>query len=104
RRRFCVGLSPQWPRPGYRNHTRVDHLSSQSGDMLNRPTPPHSAGWNDLAMADVKLPVPSLLLDTDNPRHRKVSSQEEALAAILGRRPEKLVALAKHIVEKGLSP
>ncbi|SCF33857.1 hypothetical protein [Micromonospora mirobrigensis] len=55
-------------------------------------------------MPDIELPVGSLLLDTFNPRHREVHSQDEAIAAILARHPSKLLALAEHIASHGMNP
>ncbi|WP_157606542.1 hypothetical protein [Saccharomonospora cyanea] len=51
------------------------------------------------------FPVASLLLDEENPRfEQKVSSQREAINAILSEAPAKLVALAQDIARKGVNP
>jgi hypothetical protein len=52
----------------------------------------------------VQVPFASLLLDAYNPRHRDVLSQAEAIKAVQGRQPAKLLALAQSICEDGLSP
>lgn len=55
-------------------------------------------------MHTVDVPFASLLLDAYNPRHRDVLSQAEAITAVQGRLPQKLLALAESICEDGLSP
>lgn len=55
-------------------------------------------------MPDLVLPISRLLLDEQNPRHRPVLSQEQALAEIVRRAPGKLLNLAKDIAARGLSP
>lgn len=55
-------------------------------------------------MPDVTLPLSKLMLDEQNPRHRPVTTQEAALAAVLRTGPRKLVSLATDIAETGLSP
>jgi hypothetical protein len=50
------------------------------------------------------VPLTSLLLDTENPRLELQTSQRDALSAIASTQPEKLIRLAKDIVEFGLNP
>lgn len=55
-------------------------------------------------MPDVTLSLGQLMLDEQNPRHRPVTTQEAALAAVLRTGPRKLLSLATDIAETGLSP
>lgn len=50
------------------------------------------------------VPVGRLLLDVENPRHDHVSSQRDALSALIENQRQKLVVLANDILEYGLSP
>jgi len=50
------------------------------------------------------IPVGQLMLDTKNPRHKKVSSQRDAISALIDSQRQKLVVLASDIMEFGLSP
>ena len=50
------------------------------------------------------IPVGKLMLDTENPRHEKVSSQRDAISALIVSERQKLVVLANDILENGLSP
>jgi hypothetical protein len=50
------------------------------------------------------IPIGQLLLDTENPRHDKVSSQKDAIAALIASERQKLVVLANDILGFGLSP
>jgi hypothetical protein len=55
-------------------------------------------------MASIELTAGELLLDLENPRISKASSQREALQKIIEDQDEKLVVLAKSIIEDGLNP
>jgi hypothetical protein len=57
-------------------------------------------------MDDREIALESLLLDTSNPRHDPVDSQDEAIHAFLRDRlaQQQLLRLAKDIAEYGLSP
>jgi len=55
-------------------------------------------------MAGKRLKVGALLLDLENPRISKASSQREALQKIIDDQDVKLAALAQSIVEDGLNP
>ncbi|HEX3987912.1 MAG TPA: hypothetical protein VHZ30_00690 [Verrucomicrobiae bacterium] len=55
-------------------------------------------------MASLSLDVEELLLDLDNPRISKASSQREALQKIIEDQDLKLVVLAESIVADGLNP
>jgi hypothetical protein len=50
------------------------------------------------------IPVGKLMLDTENPRHEKVASQDEAISALIASERQKLVVLASDVLEFGLSP
>jgi hypothetical protein len=50
------------------------------------------------------LKVGQLMLDTENPRYGRVSSQRDAIAAVIAHQGQKLVALAEHIGELGMNP
>jgi hypothetical protein len=50
------------------------------------------------------IPFGQLMLDTQNPRHKKVASQRDAISALIESQRQKLVVLASDIVEFGLSP
>jgi len=50
------------------------------------------------------IPFGRLFLDTENPRHEEVTSQREAIAALVENQRQKLVVLASDILEFGLSP
>lgn len=45
-----------------------------------------------------------LMLDTRNPRHQPVKTQREAIQGLLEEQNDKLVRLAKDIIEHGMSP
>ncbi|GAA1133109.1 hypothetical protein [Nocardioides aquiterrae] len=55
-------------------------------------------------MGDITVPVTKLLLDELNPRHRAVTTQEQALHEVIRRAPIKLLNLARDIADFGLSP
>lgn len=57
-----------------------------------------------MAFETKTIPVGRLLLDTENPRHGKVPSQKDAIAALVASERQKLVVLANDILENGLSP
>ena len=50
------------------------------------------------------IPVESLLLDVENPRHERVQTQGQAIDAVIEDQGAKLVRLATDVAEKGLSP
>jgi hypothetical protein len=50
------------------------------------------------------IPVGQLMLDLENPRHDRVSSQREAIEALIAGQRQRMVALAADILEHGLSP
>jgi hypothetical protein len=50
------------------------------------------------------IQIGELRLDTANPRHEPVSSQREAIQALIATERQKLVVLADDIKEHGLSP
>lgn len=51
-----------------------------------------------------EIGVADLLLDLQNPRHERQSTQREAIAALLDDNADKLLRLATSIAEHGLSP
>ncbi|WP_344122649.1 hypothetical protein [Streptomyces blastmyceticus] len=56
-------------------------------------------------MKQASMHVSSLVLDETNPRHAKqTSSLEESIAALLEKGPDKLLRLARNIVQHGLNP
>jgi hypothetical protein len=55
-------------------------------------------------MAEIKLRIDDLVLDGDNPRITHAESQHQALQKVVRDQRLKLVRLAEHIVENGLSP
>jgi hypothetical protein len=55
-------------------------------------------------MDNKTIGIASLLLDPENPRHDVVTSQREALLAIIVEEKSKLATLAADIAENGLSP
>lgn len=55
-------------------------------------------------MAEIKLDIDNLLLDLQNPRITRSSSQREVLQKIIEDQDLKLVVLAKSIVNDGLNP
>jgi hypothetical protein len=55
-------------------------------------------------MEMLTIPVDSLLLDVENPRHEKVQTQGQAIDAIIEDQGAKLVRLAADIAKNGLSP
>lgn len=57
-----------------------------------------------LTVVHQELPVSSLDLDTENPRHGPVSDQSAALARLIGDQRDKLVRIAVDIHDHGLSP
>lgn len=57
-----------------------------------------------MAFKTKTISVGQLLLDTENPRHGKVSSQKDAIAALIASERQKLVVLADDILKFGLSP
>lgn len=56
------------------------------------------------AVATRTLKVGQLLLDTENPRYGEVSSQRDAISAVIEHQAQKLVTLAEHIGELGMNP
>ncbi len=58
-----------------------------------------------MAVADYRdIGVADLMLDGQNPRHASTQGQRDAIAALLGSEPHKLVELAKDVVSSGVSP
>ncbi len=57
-----------------------------------------------MAFETKTIPIGKLLLDTQNPRHDKVASQKDAIAALIASERQKLVVLANDILGYGLSP
>ncbi len=55
-------------------------------------------------VASTTIPIGRLLLDAHNPRHEPVSTQREAILALISTERQKLVALANDMVEYGISP
>ncbi len=55
-------------------------------------------------MAEIKLDIDNLLLDLQNPRITRSSSQREVLQKIIEDQDLKLVVLAESIVNDGLNP
>jgi hypothetical protein len=53
--------------------------------------------YQDIGLAD-------LMLDGQNPRHTATTGQREAIEALFDGEPQKLIELAKDIVEHGVSP
>lgn len=51
-----------------------------------------------------ELPVSSLLLDVENPRHDVLANQREALKEMMDVQGDKLIKLAGDIVEAGINP
>ena len=60
--------------------------------------------WGYLSMATLQLDLEMLLLDLENPRISKASSQREVLQKIIEDQDVKLVVLAERIVTDGLNP
>jgi len=56
----------------------------------------------DMKMQTVK--ITNLLLSVENPRFEKVESQREAIDIMVGEQRDKLINLAKDIVEAGINP
>lgn len=57
------------------------------------------------AMKQVSMHVASLTLDEINPRHAKqTASLEESIAALLEKGPDKLLKLARDIIQHGVNP
>ena len=52
----------------------------------------------------IQLKIGDLLINVDNPRYEAVTHQREAIQIMLQEQKDKLVKLAEHIVEFGLSP
>lgn len=52
----------------------------------------------------LQLKIGDLLVSHENPRYESVEHQREAIEVMLLEQKEKLVELAKHILEHGLSP
>lgn len=52
----------------------------------------------------IQLKIGDLLINVDNPRYEAVTHQREAIQTMLEEQKDKLVKLAEHIVEFGLSP
>lgn len=52
----------------------------------------------------IEIPISQILLDAENPRHDVVNNQREAIIAMLDNQKDKLVRLAKDIVESGVNP
>jgi hypothetical protein len=57
-----------------------------------------------MAFKSKTIPVGQLLLDVKNPRHGEVSSQREAVDALIAEERQKLVVLAADVLKFGLSP
>lgn len=55
-------------------------------------------------MRTTRINVTDLMLDVRNPRHERVKTQREAIRSLLEEQNDKLVKLAKDIVEHGMSP
>ena len=51
-----------------------------------------------------EIPVSSLLLNVENPRFDIVSSQHEAIHRMIEEQDDKLIKLARDIVDAGLNP
>ncbi|MGW6605262.1 hypothetical protein [Streptomyces sp. NPDC055036] len=63
------------------------------------------AAGNMVGMKQTSMHVTSLMLDEINPRHAKqTSSAEESIAALLEKGPEKMLKLARNIIQFGLNP
>ena len=55
-------------------------------------------------MSTTTIPVGQLLLDTENPRHPRVASQNEAILALIEEQGPRLVKLAEDLATNGASP
>ncbi|HET8607502.1 MAG TPA: hypothetical protein VFL66_10815 [Gaiellaceae bacterium] len=55
-------------------------------------------------MASETVPIESLLLDVENPRHDAVTSQRDAIQAVIEEQGGKLSNLVRDIADHGLSP